>query len=788
MMKALDLKMLRDLWHLRGQAITTALVVACGVATFVAMRSTYDSLLASRDGYYAQFKFADVFASLKSAPESVRSRIAAIEGVTAVETRVVATVTIDLPDVREPVQGRVVSVSESDPDPLNGLYLQRGRALEPGHENEVVISGAFADANGLRPGDHLNAVLNGRLRKLFIAGIALSPEFIYEIRPGDIFPDNRRFGIIWMNRKAAGSLFQLDNAFNDVVLTLGPSAVEADVIQKLDSTLEPYGGFGAYTRTDQYSHRFVSNELAELQVFGTFIPAVFLGVTAFLLHLVLSRLVNVEREQIGLLKSFGYSDRDVGLHYLKLAVLAVAGGIVIGIGLGAWLGTGMAALYSQYFHFPVLNYSVSLKVIAYSVIISIGAASAGAISAVIKAVSLPPAEAMRPETPPNFHAGFLETAGFRELLSASSRMVVRNIIRRPLKAFLSSLGISLSVALLFIGFYFFDAIYRIIDIQFGQIQREDVEVTFVEPRSGLSVYDLASLPGVIRVEPYRVVPAILRSGNRSRRVGISGASNDNELRRIIGRDFRRINLPPEGIVLGKTIADSLGAVKGDKISVEVTEGSRPKKEVVVSNIADELLGIGVYMELSALNRLLNEQNTVSGAFLSIEGDKKDAVYKRLKTTPAVAGVAMPESTLTSFNETMARTIGTSTTFLIGFACIIAFGVVYNGARIALAERGRELASLRVLGYRQDEVGRILLEEQAILTAFAIPMGYVIGLGACIVITRVVDAEIIRLPIVFSARTFLFSGLMVAAAAIMSGILVSRRIQHMDLIAVLKTRE
>lgn len=787
-MKALNTKLVRDLWHLRGQVFATALVVACGVASFVAMSSTYESLVASRDRYYSQYRFADVFAGLKRAPNSVGKQLSEIPGVSEVQTRVVAKVTLDLPDLPEPAQGRLVSVREDKQGGLNQLFLLRGRTLEQGRPNQVVISGAFADANRLNPGDTLQAVLNGRLRKLEIVGVALSPEYIYEIRPGDIFPDNRRFGILWMDQRAVASVFQMEDAFNDVAVTLAPQANEQGVIESVDLVLERYGGFGAYGRSDQMSHRFISNELGELRVFGTVIPAIFLAVTAFLLHLVLSRLVAVERDQIGLLKAFGYSSRDIGWHYLKLAVAAILGGIVIGIALGAWLGQGMNNLYGDFFHFPIVYFKLSFAIIFWSLMISIAAAAIGAISAVKSAVELPAAEAMRPEPPANFHAGFVESSGLQRALSAEARIVIRNIVRRPVKSFMSAVGISFSIALLFVGFYFYDAINKIVAVQFENVQREDVDVSFSEPRPGRAALELASLPGVSRVETYRAVPAILRSANRTRRVAIMGLSNGAELRRVVDKDLNTITLPSEGIVLGDTVADSLGVTKGDRITVEVTEGPRPVREIEVTAVVEELLGLGTYMDLHALNRLMREGDTISGAFLSVDQKHQQELYSELKRTPGVSGVGLPKAALESFNETIAKTIGTSTVFMIGFACIIAFGVVYNGARIALAERGRELASLRVLGFTQTEIGKMLLGEQGVLTIAAIPIGFAVGFGTCFLITKVIDAEIVRLPMVLSTQTFFYSAVIVIAASVISGILVALRIRGMDLVAVLKTRE
>ncbi len=768
--------------------IATALVVACGVASFVAMRSTYRSLIESRDQYYSQYRFSDLFSTLKRAPESFRTRLTEIPGVASIQTRIVGQVTLDLPDLAEPAQGRFVSVEANSGSGLNQLYLLRGRMLDPRSPDEVLISGAFADANGLNPGDSVRAVMNGRLRDLNIVGVALSPEYIYEIRPGDIFPDNRRFGILWMDCKAAASVFQLQDAFNDVAVALAPGASEAAVIEGLDNALEPFGGLGTYARPDQYSHRFVSNELGELQVFGTVIPAIFLAVTAFLLHLVLTRLVAVEREQIGLLKAFGYSNTAIGLHYLKLSLAAIAGGIVVGIGLGSWMGSGMNNLYAEFFHFPIIQFVLPWDVVIWSIVTSVAAAGIGAAAAVKNAVDLPPAEAMRPEPPANFHSGFIERLGVQRVLGTEWRMVARNISRHPVKALLSAFGISLSIALLFIGFYFYDAIAQIVTVQFDNVQREDVEVSFNQPEPGRAALELASMPGVRRVETYRAVPATLRFGNHSRRVGLMGLSNEGTLRRVVGQDLERVFLPPEGLVLGSTIADSLGVKVGDQLTVSVTEGARPVVETFVADIVEELLGLGTYMEISALHRLMKEESTISGAYLQVDEDKRELLYSKLKSTPGVAGVGLPKAALASFNETIAQTIGTSTAFLIGFACVIAFGIVYNSARIALAERGRELASLRVLGFTEREIGKILLGEQAVLTFAAIPIGFLIGGFTSYLITKVIDAEIVRLPLIFSATTFFFSAVIVVAAALLSGLLVSSRLRKMDLISVLKTRE
>jgi putative ABC transport system permease protein len=754
--KTLDRKLIRDVIHLRGQVVAITLVVACGVASFVAMRSTYNSLLTSQQSYYETYRFAEVFAQLKRAPDSIATRISEIPGVGTTEFRVVADVTLDVPGLNEPAKGRIISIPEQRRPMLNELYLRDGRYVEPGRRDEVLISGAFATANSLKPGSTLSAVINGKWQKLQIVGIALSPEYVYEIRSGEMFPDNRRSGVLWMSREALGPAFNMKGAFNDVALTLAPGAVDADVIQRLDDLLASYGGLGAYNRADQVSNHFLSNEISELQVTGTFIPGIFLAVTAFLIHLVLSRMVATQRQEIGVLKAFGYGNYSIGFHYLKLAFVVVLGGIALGMGVGWYFGLKITELYMEF---------------------------------VRRAVGLPPAEAMRPEPPARFRAGFIERLGFHRLVPTSVRIILRNLERRPGKAMVSIFGIALAVSLLVVGFFlYFDTIERIVEIQFDAVQREDVSVTFHEPRPASVKYDLAHLPGVIRVESYRAVPARLRFGHRTRRIALLGLESAADLRRVVSKDFESVTVPPDGLLLTSQLAEILGVRPGQSVTVEVLEGARPVRNFVVAGTVDELVGLSAYMDQRALNRLMQEGQTSSGAFLMVESPRIPELYTQLKQTPAISSVSIPEVALASFNETIAKTINVSTVVLIAFAVIIAFGMVYNGARIALSERGHELASLRVLGFTRGEIGFMLLGEQAILTIIAIPVGFALGYGIAGLITVAIDTELIRFPLFISARTYALAFLVVAGSALLSGYLVRWRLRHLDLVAVLKTRE
>ncbi|MEO1402893.1 MAG: FtsX-like permease family protein [Cyanobacteria bacterium J06635_1] len=787
-MKAIDQKLWRDLWKMRGQGIAIVLIVACGIASLITMMSAYASLQLSQDAYYAQYRFADVFAQLERAPNSLTTQIAQLPGVQQVQTRVVKDVNLDVPRLNEPATGRLVSIPETHPPSLNALHIRQGRYIEPGRTGEILVSEAFALENQLTVGDDLGAVINGRWQSLHIVGLALSPEYIYEIRGTDILPDNRHFGVMWMGQEALSTAFDMKGAFNDVTLKLARGANESDVLFRLDQVLDDYGGLSAVAREDQISNRFITDEIKGLRGSAIIIPTIFLGIAAFLLNLLLARLINTQRDQIAVLKAFGYTNQAVGLHYLKLVIVVMTLGSLLGIGIGRWFGGAVTQNYGNFYHFPVLRYQMGGGLIVVSVLVSWGAALLGTFNAVQKAINLPPAEAMRPEPPAQFRPTLIEKMGLQQWFSPAGRIILRHLERRPIQAFLSALGIAFAVAILLVGRYSGDAIHYLIDLQFRTIQREDITLVFNQVKSNRARYDLTHLPGVMQIEPFRVVPVRLRFEHRTYRTAITGVPPGAALHRLIDRHWQYVQLPPEGLVLSSKLAELLHLNLGDTVTVEVLEEERPTLQLPISGLVDEMVGISVYMDIHALNRVMQEGFTLSGAYLKVDTHQLQPLYTTLKEMPAIASVTLRQNAIDRFEETIAASLGIFTAVITLFACIIAFGVIYNAARIALSERSRELATLRIIGFTQDEIAVILLGEQAILLLFAIPIGIGIGLALIALMISAYDTELYRLPLVITRPTYTFALTMIFTSAIASGWLIRRQLNHLDLIAVLKTRE
>jgi len=787
-MTPLNRKILRDLWRIKGQALAIALVIGSGVATYIMSLGTLYSLEETRNAFYERYRFAQVFAPLKRAPQRLKADIAAIPGVKTVDTRIAKNVTLDIPGFSEPASGRIISFPETGVQTHNMLHLRQGRLLASDRPDEVLVSEAFAQANKFKPGNTFGAVINGHKRTLSIVGVVLSPEYVYALGPGALVPDDKRFGVIWMGEEALEAAFDLGGSFTEVTLSLERGANEADIISALDRLTEPYGGIRAYGREDQISNWFVTNEINQLQTMSSFAPPLFLGIAAFLLHIVVSRLVEIERQQIGLLKAFGYTNAAVAWLYIKFVLAILIFGVLVGLASGTWLGDSMTKLYADYFRFPFLYYIVDVSVYVTATLISITVGLAGALISVWRAARLMPAVAMTPPPPTSYRTAWIERLLRLKALSGPSRMILRHTFRWPVRTAISVLGTALGVSILISALFFFDSLDRLVDIQFFQTQRQDVMLRFTDVRDASAMEEVARMPGVLAAEPYRSVSVRLISGHRKHYVNIFGLGPDANMFRPLGTDFKPLKLPGHGLAVSTKMAEILNVGLGDIITVEVKEGRRPVVELPVTVLVKELIGYPVYMDLATLNRLLGDAFVVSGATLRVDGARADELYRELKDMPSIASVSIQQVIVKSFRRTVEENIGLMVTFNVTFAAIIAFGVVYNSARISLSERARELASLRVLGFTRGEAAYILLGELALLVAAALPLGCLIGYGQAALWAMSMDTELFRMPLVVNRETFALSIAVVLAAAAVSGLVVRRKLNTMDLIGALKTRE
>jgi len=785
MIGVLNQKLLRDIWKIKGQMAAIILVMAAGIAVFVITFGVLDSLKLTRDTYYDRYQFADVFASLKRAPQSVKARISEIPGISVAETRVVFGVTLQMTGMAEPASGKIISLPDGRDTLLNNLYLRSGRLLYPNEENAILVDESFFYAHKLDLGDKISVIMNGHRRYLKIVGIVLSPEYVYSIAPGALMPDSKRYGVFWMSRRSLEAAVNMKGAFNDVSVKTDRNANLKEIAERIDLVLKPYGGLISYARKDQLSNFFVENELVQLESMGSIAPIIFLSVAAFLINVVMSRQVATQREQIGMLKAVGYSDLEIALHYLKMVLVITGVGSVIGLLLGAWMGSGMTKMYTEFFHFPILKYSFSIEVMIFAVFFCTIAAVLGTLLAIRNAAKLPPAEAMRPESPTVFRETFLERWGLHENISFLSRIVVRQLERRPIRALLSSLGMALSLAILIFSFFMEDTMTHLMDVQYEMTQREDVNVAFVNPRPYRALEEIKELPGVLAVEPIRSIPAYLKNKHHSKRSSITGFVPNPDLRRVIDDKLQPVILPENGVVLNNKLAETLNIHVGEILEVEVLEGKRPVMRIPVAAITQEYIGMSAFINIRELNRLLDETPKITGASLRIDQNYGALLYKKLKEIPAIIGLNIISVLRQIFEDLMAENLLKMVSTNILFGSFISFGVIYNTARIALSERGRELASLRVLGLSRREVAYILFGELGVITIVSIPLGIVVGYFLAVGMVHSMDSELFRIPVYINNSTYGYSTLIVLISAIVSFYLVWRQVDRIDLVSAQK---
>ncbi|MBA4792980.1 MAG: ABC transporter permease [Phenylobacterium sp.] len=785
---ALHRKLLRDLWRFRWQELAIALLVACGVSVGVMAYSAQEALERAQADFYQETHFADVFAQAERAPASAVTRLAALDGVVSVDPRILEVGLLDVPGLVRPATARLISLPEHDDAGLNRVRLSRGRMPDPARLDEAVALQTFLDAAGVALNDELTAVIGGRAITFRIVGAVHSPEYIFTPSPESFLPDDAHQGVFWAPRPAVERAAGLHGAFNAVSLKLAPGASAPATLRAVDQILAPYGGLPAYGREDQVSHAFLEAELDELATSAAIIPPVFLIVAAALVHMVMARLIETEREQIGLLKAFGYEDRAAAANYLWMALAigllgAAAGGVA-----GAGFGAAIMEQYRQYFRFPDLSPAFSTAAFAVTAAAAVAATAAGSLLTVRGALRLSPAIAMQPPRPAAYRRGWIDRLIPERRLDQATRIILRNLERFPLRAGLSVSGLAASLALLVGTQFVFGSLDWIIDHAYYRAQRWSESVGFAEARGATALDEARRLPGVYAAEPVRIVAARIRAGGQEERLRITGLDPSARMNRPLDGAGRPVPIIADGLILSEALAGKMAIEPGDQVSVEITQGRAPRIDLTVTGLAQDFSGYSAYMDRTALNRLMADGAELSGAQLLVATDRRPDFYRAIAAIPQVIGASSRDDTVATWRRTMVEAFRVTMTFYVGFAGAIAFGVAYNTSRIALSERARDLATLRVLGFGRVECAYILLGELLILGLVALPAGVLGGHALARGLVAAYGRDEFRLPLILTPASH---GVALAAYFVALGlaaVLVGRQVWRLDLITALKTRE
>jgi putative ABC transport system permease protein len=789
----LDRKLLRDLRHSGGLLLAITSIMAVGVACYVALGFAYRNLSRAQRQYYADCRMADFSLEVKKVPVSELAAIGKLPGVVDVRPRIQFFATVDLERSVEPINGIVLSLPDRQEATINDVLLRRGGYFTDRRDNEVIVNEKFAHYHGLTPGQWIHIILNNRRQELFIVGTAMSSEFTYLVGPGSIMPDPEHLGVFYLKHSFAEEVFDFDGACNQVLGRLAANLRDhpEEVLERAEILLDSFGVFTSVPLKDQPSNRFLSNEIQGLHAFGVIDPIIFLSVAALVLNVLMTRLTEQQRVVVGTLKALGYLDRQLFVHFLKFGLaVGVAGGI-LGGGLGWWISMGMTGLYRIFFEFPTLVNRFYGDIFLEGIFVSLGCALVGSLHGARAVLRLEPAEAMRPKPPAQGGAIWLERfRGFWGSLGFGSRMALRNLVRQRFRTlagvFAAAMGAGMSVNALMLV----EATAFLVDFQFQQVDRSDVELEFKDELPQAALTEARALPGVDRAEPLLSVGCTFVNGPHTRKGGITGLAPDARL--TIPRDGtgRRLRIPSAGLVMSRKLADLLHLERGDFVEVRPTKGLREPYLAPVVEIADSYLGLTVYANIHYLSRTVHEELALSGVQLSVDPRRESlaTLYRELKRMPGIQSVTARADTIANVMETLIKNQRVFIGMLVVFAGVIFFGSVLNSSLISLAERSREVATLRVLGYTEWQVGNLFLRESALVntvgTLAGMPLGYLLNWG----ITVAYDTEMFRIPVIDPTQSCLATFVLGTVFALLAHAVVQRAIFRMDWLEAMKTKE
>ena len=782
----LTTKAIRDIISMRGQLIAIVLLVAAGSATFIMMRSMHASLVGSLADYYRARRYPDLFIDVKQAPNSSLQIIQDLPGVRDVETRIRQRVSIDIPDLDEVASADVLSLPETSAS-LSSLHVVRGRIPDAAAEDHVVVYAPFAEANGLSIGDSITALLNGIRVRLRIAATAISPEFIIIMTPGTMMLDSRRNGVLWMHRDVLASRFSMVGAWNSAVVDLNECYDPARVKTAIDEAVAHFGAYGVSLRNDQLSHRFITDEIKQNEVSALIIPSIIYGVAIFLLNVSINRLVATQRSIIAILRAFGYTHVVIAAHYVAIALLIVIVGTSLGIAIGYIGGIRLAGWYMEFYRFPRLLFTIPFGVSATAFAFAVFSAFSGAASAVGLVMQLQPADAMRPAAPKQFKPGVVTNITSRFRAQALTRLMLQNIDRRLGRSALVLVMIALATSIIVLSRYMNDAMDTMMRVEFDRALLADATVTFARAVPQGAAQELEVLPGVKNVEPFRMYGVDVLGRKESYRTTLASRSSGSHMMRVTDQYGRIEPLPDNGVIMTNYLARRLGLRVGDTFRLKVLEGASDTITTTLTGTTHEALGSQCYATLGVLSQLRREEPLANGAWIDIEPNDAARLQSMFKDRPAVIGLLFRSVAIKSFTDVYGTNVLVVASYLLVLACLVALGVLYNNARIIIAERSAELASLRIQGFTVVEITKLVLGEQATITLFAVPIGLLLGAYACYAVTSSVEADVLRLPFVISRYTLLVATGVIFIVSVAVAYRIYRMLRSLDLIAVLKER-
>ncbi|MCB8815530.1 ABC transporter permease [Desulfosporosinus shakirovi] len=783
----------RDIKENFGIYLACIMVIALGLLLYTSMSIAVESMDKAQQDFYAETNFADGFITVTGYPENKVNSLTFLPGIDQAAGRIVKEVRVIDQQEDSNRYLKMVTLNEANVPQINLIQLIEGQ-LPNENQPEILVDPKFLVANHLSLGDSIDVSIDGNQVSLYITGTAQSPEFIYIMRNAqDIYPSAEEFGIAYVPLSTLKALVKEKGQVNDIVITLKPGVSFDSVKDSLQAELKPYGVRSIVPRKDQTSHAILTSEIKQIRTMTKTLPVVFLGVAAIILYTMLRRLIEQQRVAIGTLKAFGFTDREIVLHYLTYpVVIGTTGGLLGGLS-GVALSFPLTMMYKEFFALPGLKSEFSLKYLFFSLALAFVFSVLSGVKGSLDILRLEPSEAMRPPAPGTARKTLIEKfTWFWQTLSSQAQMGIRDVFRTPTRSLFNVIGIAVVYSLMTVSWSMQNMTDLLTVVQLEQVQTYDVKLQLTEPSpAGAVKFALAHDPGVSKVEPVLEVPASLRCGWLKKDVALMGLSEESTLYNILDKSGRRLEVPHHGVLLSEHLAKSLNVKVGDIIYVESPLRretlSQKGENLLVTGVVPQYVGLNAFMKDTELQRFLRQGEISTSMLIQMDSAEIGSMKSKYQNASNVSSIESLKDTGAKIQKMM-ESFGFTVWLLAILGGFCGFALIYNASIISLSERKRELASLRVLGMTPREVLRVITSEQWALYAFGILLGIPMAYGLSMSMAQSMSNDMYSLPADLPPMALLGAAAGTAFSVLVAQSRAYYKIKSLPYVEILATRD
>ncbi|WP_297427243.1 FtsX-like permease family protein [Clostridium sp.] len=787
-MNILFRNLLRDIKKSKGQFISILIIVILGVAFYTALNSVFRNLSNSSEQYYEEYRLADIWVDLYKAPASVKDKIEKLPYVKMTSERIVNDASINISE--ENATLRFITLPDIKKDIVNDIVIKSGRYFSEDDSNQCLLDEDFFKANNLSLGDYIYPVINGNKVKLKVIGCVKSPEFVYTLKDSsEIMSDNKKFGIVYIKQSFGEAIFDYKGLVNNISIKLSSGSNVENAKDDIKKVLRNYGVKSVIDRDEQTSSKMISEKIKQLKSMGGSFPVIFFMVASIIIYIMMGRMVENQRVQIGVLKALGFTNLQVLTYYMSYSAIIAVIGSLIGSILGTYMGLGLTKLYNQYFNLPLGDVKIYGEFVIPAFILTLLFCLFAGYNSCKIIFKITPSEAMREKSPQGGKKTLIEKIEFIwRSISYLGKIIIRNLFRYKRRALLTSLGIIFSSAILLVALGMSDSINFMMKEQYEGIQNYDIKVIFSKLISVEDLNNIKNIDHVKQLEPVLETGVEISNGWKSKDVGFTALVKEPQIYRVQDSNGSAISLPSNGILISEKLADMLGVKVNDTVNIKFFYPGKEKQEAIVKGIIVQYLGLSVYTSMDNCKSMLGEGMIASSAVLKLDSNNFESEVKNeLKDMPGVTSVESKSDSLNALLKNMGATQSSVGTMIM-LAAILLIAVLYNIATINIFERQRELATLKVLGFTNNEIKKLIFHENYIITIFGMLVGLPFGKWLGSYMMKMSSTESYTIPYVVELRSYIITVILTLVFTFITNLILMRKIKSIDMLEVLKNKE